>query len=297
MITIRRYGAINVNKCINIGARMGHKISEENLANKVMQIKERCLEICVKAGSGHVTSAFSCAEIVTVLYYKIMHIKVEDAKWMDRDRFIMSKNHASVITYPILEDMGFVKTGEIDSFLEDGSIYGAHSKLTINGVDFAGGSLGIGLGVACGMAYSAKTSGKKWLTFCIVGDGEIYEGSIWEAAMFAGANNLGNLIVFVDRNHMCVTDFTDNMLSQNPLEEKWMAFNWEVRKINGHSIHEVIECLSDIRNRKDQKPLCIIAETIKGKGIKFMENNPFMHGVAPQNEKAELAMQQLKGEE
>lgn len=274
---------------------MAYLVTESELKNKVQEIKEKCLDVCVKAGTGHVTSAFSCAEIVTVLYYNVMNINPSDPEWEDRDRFIMSKNHASVITYPILEDLGFVEKGEIETFLEDGSLYGAHSKISIPGADFAGGSLGIGLGVACGMAYSAQKSGKEWLTFCIVGDGEMYEGSIWESAMFAGANNLNNLIVFVDRNHMCVTDFTDKMLSQEPLEDKWAAFNWEVRKIDGHSVSDIMNSLSDIRNREEEKPLCIIAETIKGKGIKFMENNPFMHGVAPQNEKAELAMQQLKG--
>lgn len=271
-------------------------LTTAELKAKTQYAKEKCLELCIKAGAGHVTSAFSCAEIVAALYYGIMNIDPKNPQWEDRDRFIMSKNHASVITYPILADLGFVKEEEIETFLEEKSIYGAHSKLTINGADFAGGSLGIGLGVACGMAYSAKESKKDWLTFCIVGDGEMYEGSIWESAMFAGANHLSNLVVFVDRNHMCVTDFTDKMLSQSPLEGKWEAFNWEVRTINGHKVEEILESLSDVRNRKSDKPLCIIAETVKGNGIEFMENNVFMHGVAPKGEKAELALKQLKGE-
>lgn len=266
----------------------------EELNARVQLIKEKCLEMCIGAGTGHITSAFSCAEIVAVLYYKIMNIRPENPTWENRDRFVMSKNHASVITYPILADKGFISFSDIDTFLKDGSRFGAHSKLTIQGVDFAGGALGIGLGVACGMAYAAQKSKKEYLTFAIVGDGELYEGSIWESVMFAGANKLNNLIVFVDQNHMCVTDFTDHMLSQEPLADKWKAFNWDVRKIDGHSISEILQALADVRNRKSDKPLCIIAETIKGNGIKFMENNVFMHGVAPQGEKAELARKQLK---
>lgn len=270
------------------------KLNENDLKEKTQEIKRKCLEICIKAGTGHVTSSFSCAEIVTVLYYNIMNIDPRNPEWEGRDRFVMSKNHASVITFPVLADLGFVNKEDIDSFLEDGSIYGEHSKSSINGVDFSGGSLGIGMGVACGMAYSAKKNQKEWVTFCIVGDGEMYEGSIWEAVMFAGANKLDNLVVFVDRNHMCITDFTDKMLAQSPLEDKWTAFNWEVRSVNGHSITEITDSLEDVRNRKSGRPLCIIAETVKGRGIRFMENNILMHGVAPKGEEAELALHQLR---
>lgn len=270
------------------------KLNEIQLREKTQNAKETCLEFCIRAGAGHITSAFSCAEIVTALYYNVMNIDPHNPNWEDRDRFVMSKNHASIITFPILADLGFVKKEDIETFLEDGSIYGEHSKMCIKGVDFAGGSLGIGLGTACGLAYSAKHNRKSWLTFCIVGDGEMYEGSIWESAMFAGANKLSNLIVVVDRNHMCITDFTDKMLSQNPLEEKWAAFNWEVRIIDGHTIKDILESLSDVRNRSSEKPLCIIAETVKGNGIQFMENNIFMHGVAPKGDKADLAVRQLR---
>lgn len=263
------------------------------LKKRCNEAKIKCLEICVNAGAGHVTSAFSCAELVTALYYDIMKHDPQNPQCVGRDRFIMSKNHGSVMTFPILADLGYIDEKEIYTFLKNGSRLGMHSKMGVPGIDFSGGSLGIGLGIACGMAYSAKHNNYDWLTFCIVGDGEMYEGSIWESAMFAGANKLDNLIVIIDRNHMAITDYTDNMLSQNPLEDKWRSFNFEVRKIDGHSFEEIKSSLSDIRTRKSNKPLCVIAETVKGNGVSFLENNIFMHGCAPKGEKANLAKQEL----
>jgi len=265
-----------------------------SIEQKIRQIKAECLEMCIRAGSGHVTSAFSCAEIVALLYYEIMHIG-PDLPERERDRFIMSKNHASAITYPILADLGFIEREEVNTFLANGSRLGCHSKREVPGIDFSGGSLGIGIGAACGMAYIAKYTRQPWLTFCILGDGECYEGSVWEAVMFAGHNKLNQLVVIVDRNHMAVTDFTDHMLDQSPLAEKWQAFNFEVREVkDGHNIHELRAVFHDVRLRKSDKPLCVIADTVKGHGIDFMENNILMHGVTPTGKKAELALAQVK---
>lgn len=266
-----------------------------DLGQKVKWAKQECLKLCVNAGIGHVTSAFSCAEIVATLYYEIMQIDPHDPHWEDRDRFVMSKNHGSVITYPILADLGYTNFSEIETFLKVGSSYGAHSKMQNPGVDFAGGALGIGIGVACGMAYAAKQAQKSWLTFCIVGDGECYEGSVWEAALFAGHYQLNDLILIVDRNKLCLTSFTEKMLALEPLEDKFRAFGWEVRTINGHALPEIKEALSDVRNRQSKKPLCVIANTVKGHGIDFMENEPFWHGLAPSGEKAERAFAQVEG--
>lgn len=268
----------------------------DKLTKKCNEIKQKCLEMCINAGSGHVTSAFSCAEIVTALYYHIMNYDNKNPNWESRDRFIMSKNHASVITYPILADLGFINEEELSTFLKNGSRLGSHSKSNIMGVDFSGGSLGIGLGVASGMAYAAKMNLETWMTFAIVGDGECYEGSIWEAAMFAGHNNLNNLVTIIDRNYMCVTDFTENMLRLESLEDKWKAFGWDVITINGHKFDEIINAMSGIRSRKSVKPLCIIAETVKGNGIDFMSNQLFMHGVAPKGKYAEEALRQIGSE-
>lgn len=258
---------------------------------KVAEIKEKVLGMCVNAGVGHVTSAFSCAEIISILYYEIMQINPENPEWEDRDRFIMSKNHGSVMTYPILQDLGYI--GADEAFLKNGSRLGIHTKLEISGVDFCGGSLGIGLGFACGLAYSAKLSKKDYRTFCILGDGECYEGSVWESFLFGGAKKLNNLIAIIDRNALCITDFTEKMLPLNPMKEKLEAFGWEAREIDGHNLDEIRNSLSDIRSYRE-RPLCIIADTVKGHGINFMENAPLWHGKAPTDEAAFTARKELR---
>lgn len=262
---------------------------------KVKELKLKCLHMCIDAGTGHVTSAFSCAEILFALYYKKMRIDPKNPDWEDRDRFVMSKNHGSVMLLPILEDLGFIKD-KCKTFLQDGSIYGEHTKLEIPGVDFAGGSLGIGIGVSCGMAYSAQCDRKDWKTYCLVGDGECYEGSVWEAAMFAGHHKLRNLVVIIDRNKLCLSAQTEKLLRQESLKEKWEAFNWEVREVDGHNVNNILDALQDVDSRLSDKPLCIIAHTIKGKGVHFMEGNPFFHGVAPKGEKAEQAIKEIEEE-
>jgi transketolase len=263
------------------------------IQDKVNIIKKECLRICVKAGKGHVTSAFSCAEIVAVLYYSAMRYDVENPNWEDRDRFIMSKNHGSVIIYPILSDLGFIGEEELNTFMSDGSEFGAHTKLTTDGMDFSGGSLGMGLGIAAGLAYAAKMDRKKWFTFALLGDGECYEGSIWEAAMFAGHNQLQNLIAIVDRNGLSATGFTEKMLRLEPLADKWTSFGWDVIEINGHDISALLDIFEKIRVRNSQKPMCIIANTVKGKGISFMINQPFMHGMAPAGDNIARAYTEL----
>lgn len=265
-----------------------------NLEEKVQQIKRECLELCIHAGAGHVTSAFSCAEIVTLLYYEIMNVSKEARTNGTHDRFVMSKNHGSVITYPILADLDFVSHEEIRTFLDDGSRFGMHSKLGMPGVDFAGGALGIGIGVACGMAYAAKQSNKHYKIYCVVGDGECYEGSVWEAAMFAAHNKLDNLIVIIDRNKLAITDYTENMVALESLSDKWKAFGFEVNEVqDGHDFSQLRNAL----NNDSLNPLCIIANTIKGHGVDFLENNILMHGCAPTGDKAEMALKQVGGGE
>ena len=262
------------------------------LEKKVQEIKYKCLELCIKAGQGHVTSAFLAAEIVTTLYYSIMNYRVENPKWDDRDRFIMSKNHGSVITYPILQDVGFIDKDTEIVLMADGSLFGAHSKDSVPGVEFSGGSLGIGLGVACGMAYAGKMKKSHSKYYTIVGDGECYEGSIWESLMFAGHYNLNNLVVFVDRNQMTVTDYTEHMLRIEPLKDKFTAFGFETWEIDGHNVKEIIDAVK--KTGKTNKPNCIICNTIKGNGISFMSNKLFKHGVAPSGEEAEKALVEIR---
>lgn len=263
------------------------------LKEKTKQIKRKCLEMCVNAGMGHVTTAFSCAEIVTALYYRIMDIKKNCPDFENRDRFIMSKNHGSVITYPIFADIGWIEDDELMTFMADGSHIGGHSKMCVKGVDFAGGSLGIGLGVAAGLAYGARLFGKDYKIYTLLGDGECYEGSVWEAAMFAGSNKLNNLVAIVDRNNMACTDFTENMLPQEPFKDKWSAFNWEVIETDGHNMENIVNALEYAKGRTGVRPLCIIAKTVKGHGIDFMCGDPLMHGAAPKGDCIAEAFRQI----
>jgi transketolase len=264
------------------------------LREKVYNAKRKVLEMCVSAGKGHLTTAYSCAEILTVLYYDVMRIDPRNPQWADRDRFIMSKNHGSVMQYPILADLGFFPESELTTFMADGTRLGGHSKLSIKGADFAGGSLGIGLGVGAGLVYAAKSDGKDWYTFVLVGDGEAYEGSIWEAAMFAGHHKLKNLVAILDRNRLACTDFTVNLVNQEPFADKWRSFGWDAVEVNGHDLGELLEVFGNVRERESDKPLMIIADTIKGNGIDFMIDKPLWHGKAPGGSDAERAFAELE---
>ena len=272
-------------------------MTEEQLAKKVTAAKIKVLDMCVAAGKGHVTSAFSCAEIVALLYYEVMRIQPGNPNWEDRDRFVMSKNHASVMAYPIMADLGYFDSSELITYVQNGTRLGVHSKLCLPGVDFSGGSLGIGLGVAAGLAYAAKMDHRDWRTYCLVGDAECYEGAIWEAAMLAGHWKLSNLIAIVDRNQLGVTGFTEDLLRLDPLEEKWSAFGWETHVVNGHNIHDLRQVFSDINSKERSKPQMILANTVKGNGIDFMSNVPLYHGVPPKKDEIALAYEQLRGEQ
>lgn len=270
------------------------------LREKTYRAKQKVLKMVCRAGMGHLSSAFSCAEILTVLYYTVMRVDPNTPDLAARDRFIISKNHASVMQYPILADLGFFREEELEAFLAPapGQVhpFGSHAKLSIPGVDFAGGSLGIGLGAAAGIAYAAKFDQSPYLTFCLLGDGECGEGSVWEAAMFAAHYQLDNLIAVVDRNRLAITDFTESMLALEPLRDKWQAFGWETRFCSGHDIGDLLSCLQDVRTRKNGKPLCVIADTIKGKGIDFIENQLNWHGAAPKGADAARAYASLEKE-
>jgi transketolase len=271
---------------------MPQKIAE--LEEKAHHIRNLILDMCIKAGTGHVTSCFSCVEVLVALYYgNILRYDVANPKWEGRDRFILSKGQASPILYAILADLGFFPKSELDRFCQADGIFGVHLQHDVPGVEITAGSLGLGFGTAAGIALAARMDNKPFLTFTLLGDGECYEGSIWEAAMFVGHYNLNNLIAIIDRNGLCVTDFTENIVRLQPLEKKWEACGWEVLTINGHSFEDILPALDGLHSSHRNKPLLIIANTVKGKGIPFMENQPLWHGLAPKGKDAERARQAL----
>jgi transketolase len=261
------------------------------LQKKAKKARQEVLEMCVRAGEGRVASAFSCMEVLVALYNNILHYDIKNLDWDGRDRFIMSKSPGVVGLYPVLSDLGFFPSSHLDKFcrLDGPGPYGDN----IPGVEAVWGSLGHGLGVGAGLALAAKMDGKDFLTFVMLGDGESYEGSVWEAAMFAGHHKLDNLIAIVDRNRICTIDFTENAVNLEPFEDKWKAFGWEAINLDGHSFKEILAALKNCHERKNGKPLVIIANTIKGKGISLLENNPMGHVIIPTGEQIEKARREL----
>jgi len=269
--------------------------SIEKLKKKAYYIRKKMLDMCIKAGTGHVTSCMSCIDILVSLYYgDIMRHNPEDPEWPGRDRLFLSKGQASPALYTILADCGYFDIKDIELFAQKDGKFGVHLQNSVPGVEITCGSLGQGFGIAAGVALGAKMDRDQHLVFAVLGDGECYEGSIWEAAMFASHNKLNNLIAFVDRNFLCVTDFTENLIELEPMEDKWYAFGWNVLRINGHCFEEILASMENVRSRRSQQPLVVIADTVKGEGVEFISNMPLWHGIAPEGDNAKRAKLELQ---
>ena len=265
----------------------------EELTKKAVEIRKGIIEAVYHAQSGHPGGSLSVADILTVLYFHEMKIKPEEPNWEDRDRLILSKGHCSPALYSCLANRGYfpiedLKTvRKIDSYLQ-----GHPDRNKIPGVDMTTGSLGQGLSAANGMAIAGKMNQKDYRVYCILGDGEIEEGQIWEAAMTSSKYKLDNLCVIVDNNNLQIDGTIEEVMSPYPIDEKFRSFGFEIIKIDGHDIEEIIKAFEVARNIKG-KPTCIIAKTIKGKGISYMENQACWHGKAPNEEQYEEAMVSL----
>lgn len=252
------------------------------LERKAHQLRTDMLEMCIGAGDGHVTSSLSCADIMTVLFYGgVLKHDPKNPDWDCRDRFILSKGQASPMLYTVLADRGYFPKSDMDNFAQDGGKFGVHLQKSVPGAELTCGSLGMGFGNAVGIALAAKLNRDLHLTFTMLGDGELYEGSVWEAAMFASHNRLNNLIAIVDRNYQCAIDFTEDFLALESIDKKWKSFGWDVKRINGNSIEDLMESLYGLNARRTNKPTVIIADTIKGKGINYISCQPLWHGGAP----------------
>lgn len=266
------------------------------LERKANWVRNQILEMIVSANKGHIGGAFSCTDILVALYYGgILRFNHDNPDWSERDRFILSKGHSCVALYAILADLGFFPVSELGSFCQNGSRLGGHPDRNIPGIEADSGSLGHGLGIAAGLVLSARIDKKDYLTVALLGDGECHEGSVWEAAMFAGHHQLSNLIAIIDYNRQCVTDFTADCNSLEPFTERWKAFGWDVRDVNGHSFAELLGAFKDFRSRKSSRPLVVISNTIKGKGVSFMEGNIIWHHSVPKGKELEIARQELAG--
>lgn len=252
----------------------------------------RLIEI---AKVGHYTSVFSAAEIFAALYYDVMRLRRGEPSWPDRDRFLMGKGHAAVGLFPILADLGFLDPSVLDGYTRLGNPLGDHPDMRkVPGIDFSSGSIGHALSNGIGMATGGRMQGRDFATFVMLGDGEMQEGQVWEAALHASHYKLSRLVAIVDRNGYQLDGSVDDIVGIEPLDEKWRAFGWEVHVVDGHDIAALTELLRQVKADTDrQKPCCIIAKTVKGKGISYMETEPGWHLGYLDPEDAERARQEI----
>ncbi|WP_434288816.1 transketolase [Celeribacter sp. SCSIO 80788] len=256
-------------------------ISTEQIAlleDRARFVRLETIRLIEIAKVGHYSSVFSCAEIFASLYYDVMSIN-DDPTWANRDRFLMGKGHAAVGLFPILADKGYFPTEWLDTYTRLGSPLGDHPDMRkVPGVDFSSGSIGHALSNGLGMALGGRMQGQDFDVFVMLGDGEMQEGQVWEAALSAASHKLSNVIAIVDRNGFQLDGEVDEVLAIEPLDDKWRAFGWEVHVVDGHDIVALTSLLRKVKADKSRdKPCCIIAKTVKGKGIDYMETEPGWH--------------------
>tara|TARA_B110000444_G_scaffold261552_1_gene315172 strand:- start:20880 stop:21707 length:828 start_codon:yes stop_codon:yes gene_type:complete len=268
-------------------------MSNEEVEEFARKCRVEIVKMVYRAQAGHPGGSLSEIDLISALYATRMRVRPSEPKWEDRDRFILSKGHASPGMYAVLAEMGFITHTDLESYRVLGGVCQGHVDMKwCPGVDFSAGSLGMGLSFGMGCAVAAKLENSDRRVFVMIGDGEIQEGSIWEAAMAARHHELGNLKVILDRNRIQNDDFCEVQMRMFDIPAKWKAFGWTVKEIDGHNMNEISEGL-DFLEQTNDGPAILIAHTIKGAGISYMENNPSFHGAAPNDEQYHQAMVEL----
>jgi len=248
------------------------------LRAKARWVKKETLKIHKEVSETRLASSLSAVEIFTVLYYgKLVRFNSKDIRSENRDRFIISKGHGAISFYPILADLGFFPKENLCRVCKEGSILGGIPDSVIPGFETINGSLGHGLGVACGIALGLKRKKRKETVFVLMGDGELNEGSVWEAIMFAGEHQLDNLILIVDNNKASMLDFCKNIINLSPLDKKFKVFRWKTKTVNGHNVKELYTSLKILKEDLGGRPKVLIADTVKGKGVPRLEIDPLSH--------------------
>ena len=274
-------------------ARVAPPLSVADLQQMAARIRTDIIRMTHAAGEGHPGGSLSATDMMTALYFRVMRIDPARPDWPARDRFILSKGHACPAWYSALAERGYFGAEHLTTLRCFDSLLQGHPDMCKTpGIDMSAGSLGHGLSAGLGMALAARVQGQEYRVWVIIGDGESQEGSIWEAAMAAAAFKVDNLTVITDRNRIQNDDFIDNILPMGDLAAKWRAFGWHTLEIDGHDMAQVVEALEASRSVVGQ-PTMIIAETVKGKGVSFMENNPLWHGRAPNDDEAEQALAEI----
>ena len=264
------------------------------LKEKAKLVRRGIVESTHAAKCGHPGGSLSVTDIITYLYFAEMNIDVANPKKSDRDRFVMSKGHAAPALYSVLAHRGFFPVEDLLTLRKTSSYLQGHPDMKgTPGVDMSTGSLGLGISAACGMALASKLSGESYRVYCAVGDGESEEGQVWEAAMFAAHYKLDNLTVFIDFNSLQIDGKVTDVMNPTPHDKKFEAFGWNVITIDGHNFEEIENAVNAAKACKG-KPTAIIANTVKGKGVSFMENKASWHGKAPSDDEFAIAMEELK---
>jgi transketolase len=267
----------------------------EYLRHKASWVRKETLKIHKIAPETRLASSLSPVEIFVALYYgKIIKFDSKNLKWENRDRFIISKGHGAISLYPILADLGYFDMEELRRVGQEGSFLGCIPDCIIPGFETTNGALGNGLGVACGIALALKRKERREKVFVLLGDGELFEGSIWEAVMFAGEHRLDNLIVIIDHNKVCMLDYCRNVIDLEPLDEKFRVFKWKAETVDGHDVRQLHKALMAWRKDKENKPKVLIAHTIKGKGVPSLETDALSHVKNLRAEEIDVILAELK---
>ena len=268
-----------------------HNVQE--LQGIAKRIRRDIIQMITAAKSGHPGGSLSAVEILTTLFFDVLRHDPANPKWPERDRFILSKGHAAPVLYSVLAESGYTPASELNTLRKLGSIYQGHPDVRfIPALEASTGSLGQGLSLGLGMALAARFDKSPTRVYVVLGDGEIQEGQIWEAAMFGGDKAVDNIVAIVDYNHIQLDGFVNDIMPLEPLSDKWRSFNWHTIDVDGHDIPALQKAFAEAAATKG-KPTALVAHTIKGKGVSFMENNPKFHGVAPTQQEMELALQEL----
>jgi len=268
--------------------------SETEMEATAKRLRRHIITMTGKAGSGHPGGSLSAVEILTALYFKVLRHKPSDPQWTDRDRFILSKGHAAPLLYATLAECGYFPVAELTTLRQMDSRLQGHTDRTITpGVEMSAGALGQGLSFGIGVALAGRLDGQNYRVYVLLGDGECDEGQVWEAAMAAAHFKVDNLAAIVDNNGQQIDGWNRDVMNLDPFPRKWQTFGWKVIEVDGHSIPQLLNAFGRAKQVKGQ-PTVIIAHTIKGKGVSFMENNPDFHGTAPNAIEVDLALKELE---
>lgn len=266
----------------------------DQLKRKAEEIRYDIVDMIAEAGSGHPGGSLSGADLGSVLFFNEMKYDSQNPKWQNRDRFILSKGHAAPLLYTLLAHAGYFERNELKTLRKYKSrLQGHPASYMLPGVEVSTGSLGQGLSISCGIALVGKLDKKDFRVYTLLGDGELDEGQVWEAAMFGAHKKLDNLCAIVDRNRLQIDGDTEKVMALEPLRAKWDAFGWHTILIDGHDISEILRAFKEFHSVKD-KPTIILAHTVKGKGVSFMENKAGWHGKAPNKDELEQALKEIK---